>query len=95
MNPPLPLVLLVVVVPALAGQSRASRLIDSAYAQARAGRLDSAQALLRSVLDASADVDPGNRAAAFVVYGMAEFFKGSDSTAAGAFPIARWTSGSI
>ncbi len=81
----LSLAFLVVVAPALASQSRTSRLIDSAYAQARAGRLDSAEALLRPVLDSSVRVDQGERASAFVIYGIAEFFKGSDSTAAGAF----------
>lgn len=81
----LPLALLVVAAAALAGQSRARRLIDSAYAATRAGRLDSAEALLRPVLDSSVRVDPGERASAFVLYGMAEFFEGSDSTAARAF----------
>ena len=82
---PVPLVLLVVVATALAGQSRASRLIDSAYAQARGGRLDSAEALLRPVLDASVPSERDERAVALVVYGVVEFFGGSDSAAARAF----------
>ena len=81
----LPLALLVVGAAALPGQSRARRLIDSAYAATRAGRLDSAEALLRPVLDSSVRADPGERASAYVLYGMAEFFKGSEPGAAQAF----------
>ena len=85
MKAPLPLALLVVVAPALAGQSRAGRQIDSAYAQARAGRLDSAEALLRPLLDSSTPSKPEEHASALVVYGVVEFFRGSDSAAARAF----------
>ncbi len=85
MKASLSLSLLIVVAPLLGGQSRASRQIDSAYAQARTGRLDSAQALLRPLLDSSVQIDPRERASAFVVYGITEFFMGRDSTAAGAF----------
>jgi len=82
---PLPLALLVVVAPALAGQSRASRLIDSAFAQARAGRMDSAAALLGPLLDASIPSQPEQHASALVVSGIVEFFRGRDSAAARAF----------
>jgi TonB family protein len=68
-----------------AAQSRATRLIDSAYAQARAGRLDSAGTLLRPLLDSSARVEPQERASAQVVYGIVEYFKGRDSGAVSAF----------
>jgi len=85
MKAPVPLALLVVVAPALAGQSRASRLIDSAYAQARVGRLDSAEVLLGPLLDASIPSKPEEHASALVVYGIVAFFRGSDSTAARAF----------
>src|SRR2546425_4157045 len=78
----LPLALLVVGAAALAGQSRARRLIDSAYAEPRAGRLGSAEALLRPVLDSSVRADPGERTSAYVLYGRAEFFKGSEPGAA-------------
>jgi len=88
MRAPLPLSLLIVVAPLLAGQSRARRLIDSAYIAARAGHLDSAQALLLPVLDSSFRADTSERASAFVLYGMVEFFKGGDSTAARAFQAA-------
>jgi len=81
----LPLSLLIVVAPLLAGQSRASRQIDSAYAQATAGRLDSAAALLRPVLDSSIPSKRDERAVALVVYGVVEFFRGRDSAAASAF----------
>src|SRR5438034_11718570 len=85
MKAPLPFALLVVVAPALAAQSRASRLIDSAFAQAHAGRLDSAAALLGPVLDASIPSKPEEHASALVVYGVVEFFWGRDSAAARAF----------
>ena len=85
MKAPLPLALLVVVAPALAGQSRASRLIDSAFAQARAGRMDSAAALLGPLLDASIPSQPEEHASALVVSGIVEFFRGRDSAAARAF----------
>jgi len=85
MKAPLPFALLVVVAPALAAQSRASRLIDSAFAQAHAGRLDSAAALLGPVLDASIPSKPEEHASALVVYGVVEFFRGRDSAAARAF----------
>jgi TonB family protein len=77
--------LVAVVVPLLAGQSRASRQIDSAYAQAQAGRLDSAASLLRAVLDSSIPSKPNERAVALVVYGVVEFFQGRDSATASAF----------
>jgi len=85
MNACLPLALLVVVASALAGQHRASHQIDSAYAQVRAGRLDSAEALLRPLLDSSTTSKPEEHASALVVYGIVEFFRGSDSAAAQAF----------
>jgi TonB family protein len=85
MKAPLPLALLVVVAPALASQSRASRVIDSAFAQVRAGRHDSAEALLRPLLDASIRSQPEEHASALVVYGVVEFFRGGDSAAARAF----------
>ncbi len=81
----LPLSLLIVVAPLLAGQSRASRQIDSAYAQAQSGRLDSAAALLRPVLDTVIPSKRDERAVALVVYGVVEFFRGRDSAAASAF----------
>src|SRR5207247_6443114 len=68
-----------------AAQSRASRLSDSAFAQAHAGRLDSAAALLGPVLDASIPSKPEEHASALVVYGVVEFFRGRDSAAARAF----------
>jgi len=85
MKAPLSLPVLLVVAAALAAQSRASRLIDSAFAQARAGKLDSAAALLAPVLDASIPSKPEEHASALVVYGVVEFFRGHDSTAARAF----------
>src|SRR3989442_7829645 len=85
MKAPLPFALLVVVAPALAAQSRASRLIDSAFAQAQAGRMDSAAALVGPVLDASIPSKPEEHASALVVYGVVEFCRGRDSAAARAF----------
>src|SRR6266571_1490125 len=70
MKAPLSLSLLLVVAPALAAQSRPSRLIDSAFAQARAGKLDSAGALLAPVLDASIPSKPEEHASALVVSGV-------------------------
>ncbi len=81
----LPLSLLIVATPLLEGQSRASRQIDSAFAQAQAGRLDSAAALLRPVLDSTIPSKRDERAVALVVYGVVEFFRGRDSAAANAF----------
>jgi TonB family protein len=85
MKAPLSLSFLVVIASVLDGQSRASRQIDSAYAQATAGRLDSAAALLRPVLDTSIPSKRDERAVALVVYGVVEFFRGRDSAAASAF----------
>jgi TonB family protein len=81
----LPLVLAMVVPPALPAQAHPERLVNDAYALVRAGHLDSADALLSPVLDSSFHRKPDMRAVALVLHGLIQFLHGSDSTAALAF----------
>jgi TonB family protein len=60
-------------------------LVNGALTEVRAGHLDSAETLLRPVLDSSAHPQRDIRAAAFVVHGLIGFLRGDDSTAAAAF----------
>lgn len=71
--------------PRLASQSRASRLVDSARAQLAANHPDSADALLRTALDTAAHASPVERKNALVWDGIAQFFRGDEAAARGAF----------
>lgn len=61
------------------------KLVDDALTQVHAGRLDSAEVLLRSVLDSSAHPKADTRGAAFIIHGLISFLRGNDSAAAAAF----------
>jgi TonB family protein len=69
----------------LTAQSHTERLITDAYNQMRAAHLDSAETLLRPVLDSAAHPDAGDHAAALVLHGVILYLRGRDSTAAAAF----------
>ena len=67
---------------ALLGQSRASKLVDSAFARLGNRSLDSAEALLRPVLDSTVKTTSRERAAALVLHGVIDFYRAQDSAAA-------------
>src|SRR3989442_9850573 len=71
--------------PRLAAQSRASRLVDAAFAQFQAHNLDSAEALLHPVLDSQGKATPVERGAALLLFGIIDFYRGRDSAVAGEF----------
>src|SRR2546425_10607386 len=71
--------------PRLAAQSRASRLVDAAFAQFHAHNLDSAEALLHPVLDSQGKATPVRRGAALLPFGIIDFYRGRDSAVAGDF----------
>src|SRR3989442_8755180 len=71
--------------PRLAAQSRASRLVDAAFAQFQAHNLDSAEALLHPVLDSQGKATPVERGAALLLFGIIDFYRGRDSAVAGDF----------
>lgn len=87
MSAPLPsLALAALLLPAvLAGQSRASKRIDAAFVQLTARNLDSAEVLLRPVLDSVIRATGPERGAAFMLLGVIDFFRGRDSATGGAF----------
>ncbi len=80
-----PLALTLAVPSAVLAQAHLERLVNEAYAQVRAGHLDSAETLLSPVIDSSFHRKPDVRAAALVIHGLIQFLRGSDSTAAEAF----------
>src|SRR5436309_2235093 len=57
----------------LAGQSRASKLVDAAFASLGNHNLDSAETLLRPVLDSTVKATTSERAAALVLHGVIDF----------------------
>ncbi len=69
----------------LAGQSRASQLVDSARAQFAASHLDSAEALLRAALDTAAHAIPAEHTNALVWEGIVQFFRRDENLARAAF----------
>jgi len=69
----------------LRGQSRAARLVNAAFAQLDERRLDSAEALLRPVLDSTMKATPTERGAALMLLGVVDFYRARDSAAAGDF----------
>ncbi len=70
---------------ALLGQSRVSRLVDSARVQLAANHLDSAEALLRAALDTTAPVAPADRNNALVWDGIVQFLRAHEDLARAAF----------
>src|SRR5436309_14026701 len=66
----------------LAGQSRASKLVDAAFASLGNHNLDSAETLLRPVLDSTVKTTSSERAAALVLHGVIDFYRAQDSAAA-------------
>jgi len=66
---------------ALAGQSRATQLVDSARVQLAANNLDSAAALLDAALDTAAHATPAERKSALVWDGIVQFFRGHEDLA--------------
>jgi len=83
--PLFPLVLALAAPAAVPAQGHPERLVNEAYAQVRAGHLDSAETLLSPVLDSSLHRKPDARAAALVLHGLIQFLRGSASTAGEAF----------
>src|SRR2546425_7720464 len=69
----------------LAGQSRASKLVDAAFASLGNHNLDSAETLLRPVLDSTVKATTTERAAALVLHGVIDFYRAQDSAAASDF----------
>ncbi len=69
----------------LGGQSHAARLVNAAFAQLDERRLDSAEALLRPVLDSTMNATPTERGAALMLRGVIDFYRAHDSAAAGDF----------
>jgi len=69
----------------LAGQSRASKLVDAAFASLGNHNLDSAETLLRPVLDSTVKATTSERAAALVLHGVIDFYRAQDSAAASDF----------
>lgn len=69
----------------LLGQSRVSRLVDSARAQLAGNHPDSALALLGAALDTASHATPVERKSALVWDGIAHFFRGDEARARGAF----------
>jgi len=63
----------------LASQTRVSKPAEAAFAQIRAGRLDSAEVLLRPVLDSAAKPSPADRGMALMLLGVIHFYRGRDS----------------
>ena len=63
----------------------AAQRIATARALLRAMKLDSAALLLRQVVDSSAAAAPAERVEAWVLIGVAEFYRGADSDAVRAF----------
>src|SRR5213594_1265674 len=63
----------------LAGQSRASKLVDAAFASLGNHNLDSAETLLRPVLDSTVKATTTERAAALVLHGVIDFYRAQDS----------------
>jgi len=70
---------------ALLGQSRVSRLVDSARVQLAANHLDSAEALLRAALDTTTPVAPADRNNALVWDGIVQFLRAHEDLARAAF----------
>ena len=66
----------------LRGQSRAARLVNGAFAQLNERRLDSAEALLRPVLDSTLNATLTERGAALMLLGVIDFYRARDSAAA-------------
>lgn len=79
------LMLLFVTPSVLTAQRHNERLITDAYNQMRARHLDSAETLVRLMLDSSAHADSADLASALLLHGLIGFFRGSDSTAAASF----------
>ncbi len=69
----------------LHAQSRATTLVNSAYAQIQARNVDSAGALVRPVIDSLIPATPFERAAALVLLGLVDFYRGRDSSTAADF----------
>lgn len=61
------------------------QLVNDALKEVRSGKLDSAEVLLRSVLDSSAHPKADTRGAAFILHGLISFLRGNDSSAVAAF----------
>lgn len=70
---------------AIASQSRAAQLLDSARVQVSANHLDSAGALLREALDTAAHADLPERQNALVWTGIVQFLRGDEALARTAF----------
>ena len=69
----------------LSGQSRASRLVDSARIQLAANHADSAAALLQTALDSSTHATAAERQNALVWQGIVQFFRGDEVRSRAAF----------
>src|SRR5690242_13412374 len=69
----------------LAAQTKPADLLQAAHAQITANHLDSADALLRPVLDSNGPATVAERASALVWHGIIRYFQGRDSVARAAF----------
>jgi len=79
------LVLLVVLSAPLGAQSPPADLIQAARAQIAANHTDSAESLLRQVLDSTSRATPAERASALFWHGVVQFYAGNDSATRAAF----------
>jgi len=77
--------LLVVLSVPLGAQSAPATLIQAARAQIAAHHTDSAETLLRQVLDSMSQATPAERASAFFWHGVVQFYAGNDTATHTAF----------